>query len=111
MPAPNTSQLTPQNVLAVANADGTNEVKWNRGSNPYGAVFMVEARTVADPVWKQVGAVTGVRFKHTDQMPGVAQSYRVTASRNGAFSVPSQSASVYGGVPEEQAQPLLKMAA
>jgi len=102
--------ITPQNVLAVANADGTNEIRWNRSGNVYGVVFMIEARTIADPVWKQVGAVTGVRFKHTDQTPGVAQSYRVLASRNGQISVPSQSAGVYGGVPEEAEQPL-RMAA
>lgn len=82
-------------VTAMAYANGTNKIRWNRGGNTQGTNFIVEARFEHAGKWTFVGVTTKCKFEHKDQIPGQRINYRVISQRAGKQSMPSNITSVY----------------
>jgi len=104
-----TPPTQPLDLIAVAFADGTNLLKWNRKGNKATTTFQIEALYEGGKVWTTVGTTTKTKFEHLKQTPGVAVYYRVTATRADMESVPSATASVYS--PQSSQTTTLKLAA
>jgi hypothetical protein len=87
--------IPPRDLVARADATGTNVLTFNANGNTSGAQFVVEARIGAAAEFSLVNVTTATTFKHTGQTPGVRTDYRVRARRGAAISDPSNVASVY----------------
>lgn len=98
-PSP-TNPVTPIDLLANPNANGTNKLSWDRNGNPQGTIFIIEAQEKPGMPWVLVGTTTKSTFDHTKQTPGKTQYYRIRAQRTDVTSEPSNEAVVYaeGGV-------------
>lgn len=89
------------NVLATPYANGTNVLRWQRGTNKRATTYQVEVLNANTDGWELVATVNRLSYKHEYQVPGFEQSYRVRAVRKGVLGIPSFTATVYG--PEAQA--------
>jgi hypothetical protein len=86
---------TPTDLVGKGTSDGINSLKWNRNGNRQGVMFIIEAKIGDAANYTMVDAVTGSRFEHVDQIPGVKIQYRVKAKRSNAESGFSNVAIVY----------------
>ncbi|MBM2814427.1 MAG: hypothetical protein HW421_1189 [Ignavibacteria bacterium] len=93
-PAPQVP-LPPTELTALAEANGTNTMKWNRNGNPQNTVFIIEYRHAATMPWQIAGTTTKTTFEHLNQVPGFTLFYQVKAQRNEFISPPSNEAVVY----------------
>lgn len=87
--------VEPSELLAIAHANGTNELRWNRAGNTAGCDFVIEAKVGAAAAFSQVDVVRASSYMHTAQRPGVSVLYQVRARRSGQTSAPSNTAGVY----------------
>jgi Domain of unknown function (DUF4365) len=86
---------TPTDLVGKGTSDGINSLKWSRNGNRQGVMFIIEAKIGDSANYVMVDAVTGSRFEHVDQIPGVKIQYRVKAKRSNAESGFSNVAIVY----------------
>lgn len=77
-------------------ATGTNLLRWERGANKKGTMFVVEVLNATTDGWQYLIATSKLSFRHLNQELGFMQSYRVVALRNGAAGTPSFPVTVYG---------------
>jgi hypothetical protein len=94
-PATRRLPVTPVDLIATGRASGENVLRWQPGDGLPGAVYLVEASVDGGP-WVQLVSQMSRAFVHRGVTPGVFTLYRVTASRRGRYSAPSETASVYG---------------
>ena len=94
-PRTKTAPVTPTNLLATPDADGTNTLTWSGNGNKRNTTYIIEAMIGSATNFVYVDDTTAQRFAHTGQTPGVTVVYRVTASRAKMKSAPSQTAAVY----------------
>jgi hypothetical protein len=87
--------VTPSDLVATADAAGTNSLKWSGAGNASGIQYVVEAKIGAAPTFSTVDVVTATTYRHTGQTPGTPVQYRVRARRGSAISDPSNIAGVY----------------
>lgn len=76
-------------------ADGVNVLKWNRNGNAQGTQFIIESSPNGNTLWDLVDVVTRADYKHTGQVPGEKQYYRIRSKRAGITSPPSPAVVVY----------------
>lgn len=86
---------TPADLVVTGTSDGTNSLKWKRGGNRSGAMFIIEAKVGDSGNWTMIDAVTGVVYKHRNQSPGVKIQYRVKAKRGEFESGYTNTAVIY----------------
>jgi hypothetical protein len=91
-----TTAGTPSNLVVTGTSDGINHLKWNRGGNKQGTMFIIEAKSGDALTFVIVDAVTSSFYEHADQTPGVKTQYRIKAKRGEIASGYSNSAMVYG---------------
>jgi hypothetical protein len=85
----------PSSLVALAQANGDVQLKWNRSGNPRGVVFWLEEKTETGD-WTLFGTTLKRTHVQSGQTPGETKYYRVRASSaNGAVSAPSNVAVVY----------------
>lgn len=87
--------ITPTDLVAVADAAGTNTLKWDDAGNATGIQYVVEGKVGAAAGFSTVDVVTARTYRHTGQTPGVKVEYRIRARRGNAISDPSNVAVVY----------------
>ncbi len=87
--------VTPTDLVATADAAGTNSLKWSDAGNATGIQYVVEAKIGAATEFAMVDAVTARTYRHTGRTPGQRVEYRVRARRGAAISDPSNVAVVY----------------
>ena len=75
--------------------DGVNVLKWNRNGNAQGTQFIIESSPNGSTLWELVDVVTRTDYKHTNQVPGERQYYRIRSKRAGITSQPSPAVVVY----------------
>lgn len=85
-------------LSVVGTSDGVNQLRWNRGSNEQGTIFVVEFRREGSSEWSLAGVVTSARFSHEEQTPGVETWYRVLTVRAGRTSAPTPAVAVYPSI-------------
>jgi hypothetical protein len=86
---------TPKDLSASGTSDGTNSMKFNRNGNKQGTKFFIYAKygDSAEPVL--IDVITGTKYDHKDQTPGVKVQYFIIAKRGDIESAPSNTAIVY----------------
>lgn len=89
--------ITPSDLVATADAAGTNSLKWASAGNSTGIQYVVEAKVGTAAVFSTVDVVTATTYRHTERTPGQKVEYRVRARRGDAISDPSNVAVVYPG--------------
>lgn len=94
---PQYSLETVRGLKCVGYSDGINALKWKRGDNAKGTIFLIEYRYSENSPWQFADAVTRTDYRHSDQIPGRTVFYRVTAKRANKKSAPSPSVIVYPG--------------
>jgi hypothetical protein len=94
---PQYSLETVRGLKCVGYSDGINALKWKRGENAKGTIFLIEYRYSENSPWQFAYAVTRTDYRHSDQIPGRTVFYRVTAKRANKKSAPSPSVVVYPG--------------
>jgi hypothetical protein len=87
--------ITPTDLVAVADASGTNSLKWSDAGNATGIQYVVEAKIGTVMEFSTVDVVTARTLRHTGRTPGQKVEYRVRARRGAAISDPSNVAVVY----------------
>jgi hypothetical protein len=87
---------TPSDLVVTGTSDGINHLKWNRGNNKQGTMFIIEAKIGDSPGFVIVDAVTSSFYEHTNQAPGVKTQYRIKAKRGEIISGYSNVGVVYG---------------
>jgi hypothetical protein len=87
--------ITPSDLVATADASGTNSLKWSDAGNATGIQYVVESKIGAATEFATVDVVTARTFRHTGRTPGERVEYRVRARRGSALSDPSNVAVVY----------------
>lgn len=88
---------TVRGLKCVGFSDGVNALKWKRGENAKGTIFLIEYRFSENSPWQFADAVTRTDYKHTNQIPGRTVFYRIIAKRANKKSAPSPSVVVYPG--------------
>jgi hypothetical protein len=91
-----TSAGTPSDLVVTGTSDGINHLKWNRGNNKQGTMFIVEAKIGDALTFVIVDAVTSSFYEHTNQNPGIKTQYRIKAKRGEITSGYSNVGVVYG---------------
>ncbi len=91
-----TSAGTPSDLVVTGTSDGINHLKWNRGGNKQGTMFIIEAKSGDAANFTIIDAITSSIYEHTNQTPGVKTQYRIKAKRGEVTSGYSNSAMVYG---------------
>ena len=86
----------PLDLVATGTSDGVNSLKWNRNGNRQGTTFIIDAKIANSTDWLMIDAVTGSKYKHKNQTPGVKVQYRIRAKRGELESGMSNTAVVYG---------------
>ncbi len=85
----------PAELSVTGTSDGVNHLKFKRNGNKQGTLFYIDAKIGDSTGWVLVDAVTGTKFDHKNQTPGVKVQYRARAKRGDAESAPSNTAIVY----------------
>lgn len=86
----------PFDLVVTGTSDGVNHLKWNRGNNKQGTMFIIEAKIGDALTFSIVDAVTTSIYEHTNQTPGIKIQYRIKAKRGEATSGYTNPAIVYG---------------
>jgi hypothetical protein len=86
---------TPSDLVVNGTSDGINHLKWNRGNNRQGTLFIVEVKTGEATNYVMVDAVTNSAYEHKNQTPGVKATYRIKGKRGEIESGYSNNAVVY----------------
>lgn len=92
------SPHTPVDLIATPQTNGNVGLKWGKGLNEYGAVYIVETRH-GEGDWTFAGQTTKTKFTATGFEPGGLAWFRVSASRNGITSDPTGDVVVYAPAP------------
>ncbi len=87
--------VAPSDLVATADAAGTNLLRWNGAGNSSGIQFVVEAKIGTSPDFNIIDVVTATSYRHTGRTAGVPVLYRVLARRGSQTSNPSNIAGVY----------------
>jgi hypothetical protein len=87
--------ITPTDLVANADAAGTNSLKWADAGNSTGIQYVVEAKAGSATEFLTVDVVTARTYRHTGRTAGQKVEYRVRARRGSAISDPSNVAVVY----------------
>lgn len=87
--------VTVNNLVVTGCSTGMNSLSWNRNNNGSGTQFIIESSANGTTNWDLVAVTTRVTYDHKNQVPGVQKFYRVTSTRAGDISNPSQAAVVY----------------
>ncbi len=82
-------------LTVVAGSSGTNTLKWKRGSNTYGTIFMIEGSENGVDGWYTIDATSKISYEHENQVPGHTLYYRVRSKRAGITSAASPAVVVY----------------
>ena len=98
---------TPEGVVVSALSNGDVAISWNRGTNPRGVGFAVEARFGTDD-WSLAANTTATKATLSGYALGGPVEFRVIASRNGTMTSPSSVASLF---PAPSTRPNLRVAA
>ena len=85
----------PVNLTAVVKPDLRVLLKWEKGGNHYGTMYVVERQCAGETTWTRIKTQTATRLYDSGCAPGVHATYRVTAERGLLVSMPSVPASVY----------------
>jgi len=87
---------SPTDLVVTGTSDGVNHLKWKRNGNLHGTLFFIEAKIGNSDAWAIIDTITGSKYDHTNQTPGVKVQYRIRAKRGNAESTASNVAVVYG---------------
>ncbi len=87
--------VPPTDLVASADAAGTNSLRWNGAGNASGIQFVIEARIGTALGYSLVDVVSATSYRHIDRTPGQPVLYRVRARRGSQTSDPSNIAGVY----------------
>ncbi len=87
--------VAPVDLVATADASGTNMLRWSGAGNASGIQFVIEARIGAAADFSTIDVVTATSYRHTGRTPGQTVQYRIRARRGAAVSDPSNAAVVY----------------
>ncbi len=87
--------VTPVDLVAVADAAGTNSLRWAGAGNSSGIQFVIEAQVGGVGAFGMVDVVTATSYRHTSRVVGQQVVYRVRARRGSQISDPSNVAVVY----------------
>lgn len=87
----------PTDLGASADGDGSIRLRWSRGENHEGTIFVVETRADPADAWAILGATTRRTFRTTSP-PGRYVAYRIRAQRRGVSSPPSTAVVLWDGV-------------
>lgn len=93
----------PSTLTATPFSNGTVKLRWERNGNPYGVEFFIEVSNDG-VVWSLHSATKKKSITLNGFAPGVPKWFRVTATNRSVFSIPSQSAGIYGGEQQVQLQ-------
>ncbi|MEQ1935753.1 MAG: fibronectin type III domain-containing protein [Fimbriimonadaceae bacterium] len=88
------SPTAPNSLWADAFSNGTVKLKWNRGTNPQGVTFVIEAWN--GTAWNVVWVTTKAKATLNGFAPGVEVRFRMYASHNSTASAYSNEAIIYG---------------
>jgi hypothetical protein len=93
--------VTVTGLAVVGCDDGVNKLTWNRSGNAQGTQFIIESSPTGNSDWDLVDVVTAVGYRHTNQIPGERQYYRIRSKRASTTSAPCAPVVVYanGGGP------------
>ncbi len=91
--------FTPTDLIATPFANGNVELKWNKGQNTYGSVYVIEAR-FGEGDWAVVYQTTRVKATISGFNPGELAWFRVSAVRNEESSIPTDEVVIYAPTPE-----------
>lgn len=91
--------FTPTDVIATPFANGNVELKWNKGQNTYGSVYVIEAR-FGEGDWAVVYQTTKSKVTLTGFNPGDLAWFRISAIRNEESSAPTEEVVIYAPTPE-----------
>lgn len=80
-PSSQTQLATVSGLIVTGYSNGVNALKWKRGENAKGTIFLIEYRYSENSPWQFADAVTRTDYRHSDQIPGRTVFYRVTAKR------------------------------
>ncbi|HZH97594.1 MAG TPA: fibronectin type III domain-containing protein [Fimbriimonadaceae bacterium] len=84
----------PLSLQANPSADGSVKLTWNRNGNKGGTIFNVEYKT-ENGQWAFLASTTKAKITVTGFTPGIATWFRVRASRDTSYSLPSNEAPIY----------------
>jgi len=88
--------LNPPKELSVSgSSDGVNRLKFNRNGNKQGTLFYIYAKTGDAGEAVLIEVITGTKYDHKGQKPGVKVQYFVKAKRGEEESAASNTAIVY----------------
>jgi hypothetical protein len=88
--------LNPPKELSVSgSSDGVNRLKFNRNGNKQGTLFYIYAKTGDAGEAVLIEVITGTKYDHKNQTPGIKVQYFVKAKRGEEESAASNTAIVY----------------
>jgi hypothetical protein len=96
-PSSQTQLASVRGLNVIGYSKGVNSLKWRRGENSKGTLFVIEYQFSEGEPWHFADVVTRTNYEHAGQIPGRTMFYRVTAKRAKKQSAPSPSAVVYPG--------------
>lgn len=83
------------NLVATGTSDRVNALKFNRNGNKQGTLFYIYAKIGNATEWILIDVITGTKYAHKNQTPGVKVQYCVKAKRGDVESASSNTAVVY----------------
>lgn len=86
--------VTPIDLLANPDAEGSVKLSWKRNGNPQGVVFVIEQSPDGE-AWSQVFSTTKARVTLSGFTPGVEFWFRVRATKNDIVTLPSVPAGIW----------------
>jgi hypothetical protein len=87
--------VTPLDLVANADAAGTNVLRWSGAGNASGIQYVIEAQYGGVGAFNMVDAVTATTYRHVGRTVGQQVVYRVRARRGTMISDASNVAVVY----------------
>ncbi len=89
-----TPPTVPLDFVATPNSNGSVAFRWKRNGNRQGTVFVIEKFDGSE--WETIELATKTRVTVNGFAPGVSETFRVFARRNGQNSAPSDTQTIYG---------------
>jgi hypothetical protein len=87
--------IAPRDLVAVADASGSADLKWNANGNASGIRFVVQKKPAGALEFSNVDVVTATKLRVRGLTVGQRCEFRVLARRGSADSGPSNVASIY----------------
>ena len=84
----------PLSLLAKPDADGSVKLTWSRNGNKQGTIFNIECKG-EEGDWMHLATTTKAKITVTGFTPGITKWFRVRATRDGLYSLPSNEEPIY----------------